>query len=300
VTLVMVALRLVAICLPIEPVVVIVEVATFQIFVGRLVIIEPIDVEAFNTCVVVLPFTTAAIEVEAVVRLVFVFAFTSATTEVEAVCTSLSVARDPAVRPAPVRVRVAEVQTSAARVPKVVREREPEAHTFAGMEVIMLPILVEAVLVFALTKATTEVEALETVVFVLVLIAVWELVMAAPREVVAVVTSLSVASDPLERPAPVSVLVADAHTSEASVPNVERVRVVLLHTALGRRAKSDEEAFPTVVLVFAFTLAVPAVIAAAIEVEAVFVFALIAVWELVMALARDEVCLLYTSPSPRD
>ena len=67
-----------------------------------------------------------------------------ALSELDAVCTSESVAREPAVRPAPVRVRVAADQTSVASVPKVVRLRDPKAQTCAGIEVIMLPIEVEA------------------------------------------------------------------------------------------------------------------------------------------------------------
>lgn len=59
----------------------------------------------------------------------FVFAFTSATTEDDALCTSESVAREPAVSSAPVRVRVAELQTSVASVPKLESVRVPAAHT---------------------------------------------------------------------------------------------------------------------------------------------------------------------------
>ena len=65
-------------------------------------------------------------------------------TEVDALCTSESVAREPAVRPAPVSVRVAADQTSEASVPKVVSDRDPKAQTEAGIEVIIEPIEVEA------------------------------------------------------------------------------------------------------------------------------------------------------------
>ena len=68
---------------------------------------------------------------------------TEASEEV-AVWTSESVASEPTLSPAPVRVRVAADQTSVASVPKVDSERDPKAQTCAGIEVIIEPIEVEA------------------------------------------------------------------------------------------------------------------------------------------------------------
>ena len=100
-------------------------------------------------------------------------------------------AREPAVRPAPVRVRVAADQTSDANVPKVVRLRDPKLQMVAGSEVIILPIEVDAfdtcvlvfeltpltipevcVLVFRLMFAANEVDAFNTAVLVFELTAV--------------------------------------------------------------------------------------------------------------------------------
>ncbi len=102
---------------------------------------------------------------------------------------SESVASDPEVRPAPVRVRVVTPQTSAASVPKAVSVRLEYPHTFAGMAEkpleITEPMEVEAVrrevFVFAFTTAAIEDEAF---------------VMVEVRLVVAVVRSAFVASEP--------------------------------------------------------------------------------------------------------
>ncbi len=99
---------------PIEPTVVNVEVATFQMLAGIAAMEAPIEVDAVRTCALVFAFTTAAIDVEALP----VVAFTSATTDDDAFVTSDCVASEPEVSPAPVRVRVATLHTSAASVPK--------------------------------------------------------------------------------------------------------------------------------------------------------------------------------------
>jgi hypothetical protein len=68
-----------------------------------------------------------------------------------------SVAKEPESRPAPVRVRVAALQTSVARLPIEVRVRVEYDQTRDGSEVMSEPIEVEAletaVLVLALTTA---------------------------------------------------------------------------------------------------------------------------------------------------
>lgn len=76
----------------------------------------------------------------------------------------------------------------------------------------------------------------------------------------AVVTSVCVARDPVERPAPVSVRVVEIHTSEASVPKEESVRVVEFQTLVGMDTASEVDAASTAALVLLFTLEVtPAV-----------------------------------------
>jgi len=141
-----------------------------------------------------------------------------------------------------VRVRVVLVQTSAASVPKVVRERVPEAQTFAGIDVIEdamevrdAPIEVEAVLVLALTTAAIEVEA----VLVLALTAAVPALIAAFNDVDAVCTSERVASDPDVRPAPVKVRVPLVQTSAARVPKPVKVRVPAAQTFVGIDAIDD-------------------------------------------------------------
>lgn len=152
--------------------------------------------------------------------------FTTAATDVEAELTSLSVASDPDERPAPVRVRVPLVQTSAASVPKPVRVREPEAQTFAGMEVMDeateamdVPRDEEAVptteLVLVFTTAARDEVAAARPVFVFVFIAACVLLIADPIEEVAVAISDCTASEPELRPAPVRVRVEYAQTSAA-------------------------------------------------------------------------------------
>ena len=63
-----------------------------------------------------------------------VLLFTTAAIEVEAVVTSESVASDPEVRPAPVRVRVVAAQTSEATDAREVRVLDENAHIDAGSE----------------------------------------------------------------------------------------------------------------------------------------------------------------------
>ena len=157
------ASMLVASTFPIEPTVVMVLVATFQILAGSAVIDAPRDVEAVRICALVLAFTTAAMDEEAVPIVVL--------TDVVARLISTFVAREPDVRPAPVRVRVAEIQTSEASVPKDESVRTLEFQTFVGIvsasevEAVLMVELTEVVtapvcvLVLALTTAATEDEA---------------------------------------------------------------------------------------------------------------------------------------------
>jgi hypothetical protein len=138
--------------------------------------------------------------------------------DVVAVWTSDSVAREPDESPAPVRVRVPFAHTSEARVPNVVSERVPAAHTAVGTFVIdeastvrVEPSEVDAVriwrLVFVFIFDASDVDAARTVEFVFELTAVWLALIAELREDDAVCTSESVASEPEVRPAPVSVRV---------------------------------------------------------------------------------------------
>ncbi len=127
------------------------------------------------------------------VEAVFVFAFTSATTDDDAFCTSDCTASEPESKPAPVRVRVPLPQTSEASVPNEVRVRAPDAQTLVGTneiaeetDEIAAPREVEARLVFAFTSATTELEALPTVVLVLLFTLAVPAEIAAEREVLAV------------------------------------------------------------------------------------------------------------------
>ena len=100
----------------------------------------------------------------------------------DAVVTSESVARDPEVRPAPVRVRVVAVQTSAASVPKVERVLAEYAQIDAGRD----------------AARDDDAEATTALVFALtaeVMPEVWVLVfalMTAARDVVAIPTRVSV------------------------------------------------------------------------------------------------------------
>ena len=88
-------------------------------------------------------------------------------------------------------------------------------------------------MVFAFTTAASEEDAVAIVAFVFALIAVWLAEIAELSDEVAVWTSESVASEPAERPAPVSVRVAELHTSAASVPKVVSERVPFAHTSAG-------------------------------------------------------------------
>ena len=62
--------------------------------------------------------------------------------EDDAFVTSDCTANEPELKPAPVRVRVAEDHTSVARVPKVVRERVPADQTAVATSVVRVPKLV--------------------------------------------------------------------------------------------------------------------------------------------------------------
>jgi hypothetical protein len=107
-----------------------------------------------------------------------VFELTTAAIEELAVVTSESVARDPEVRPAPVRVRVVAVQTSAAREPKVESVLDENAQIDAGSDAasdeeadattaLVFAFTAEVIpavcaLVFALITAASEVVAIPT------------------------------------------------------------------------------------------------------------------------------------------
>lgn len=255
---------------PIDPTVVIVDVATFHMVAGSAVIDEAIDesdvpseVEALSTCVFVLAFTTAAIDVDAVSVVALVFAFTIVATELEAVCTSERVASEPESNPAPVKVLVPFVHTSAASVPKPVNVRLPEAQisetsvpnvvservvafqtltgmvtareedavlmsvvTFADMTDASDELAVSTLLsVLAFTTAAIEDDAVTSPAFVFELTAVVPAVIAELREEVAVCTSERVARLPESSVAPVRVLVAAPHISAAIVVPEVRVRV---------------------------------------------------------------------------
>jgi len=261
----------------------------------------PRDEEAVVTTVFVFVLITAASEEDAVSTVASVLLFTLAVPaeiaearEEVAVSTSDRVAREPDVRPAPVRVLVADPQTSEARLPKPVRVLVPAAHTLAGIEAICaaneLEALSTAVLVFALIIAASDVDAVSTVASVLLVTSAVPAVMAEPSDEVAVSTSDNVASEPLLSPAPVRVRVPFVHTSAASVPKPVRVREPAAQTLAGIDAMelaieeseepSEEDAASTVLFVLAlmtearevdavrtvasvllFTLAVPAEIA---------------------------------------
>ena len=291
-----------------EPKVVRLRVPFAQTFAGMEAMLEAIDeievpreLDAASTTVLVFALTTAARDEVAVVSPELVFAFTTAATELEAVVRSDNVASEPDERPAPVRVRVPFVQTSAASEPKVVSERVPFAQTFAGIDVMLdaievrvLPREDDAAFVFAFTSAVIDDEAVLVFAFTAVVTpAVAEFVfaltlavpavIAVPRDEDAVVRSDSVASEPDERPAPVRVRVPFVHTSAASDPKVVSERVPLAQTFAGMEVidvAMDESVVPreveavnTVALVFAFITAASDEVAV-LRPELVFAFTL--------------------------
>ncbi len=91
-----------------------------------------IEDEAVATTELVLLFTSLVMLAVAE----FVFELTEAMIDVDAELRSESVASEPDVRPAPVRVRVPFDHTSDAKVPNVVRVRVPADQTLAGIAVI--------------------------------------------------------------------------------------------------------------------------------------------------------------------
>lgn len=286
---------------------------------------EPIELEAAPMPELVLALMTAASDDEAVPIVVLVFEFMAVWLAViaepsdeVAVWTSDSVAREPDERPAPVSVLVPFAHTSEARVPNVVRERVPAAQTALGIpvtddaiEVRVEPSDVDAfntcAFVFALITVASDVDAVVTVPES---VAICEFVFpftTVATEEVALCTSDNVASDPLESPAPVSVLVPFVHTSAASVPKVVSERVPDAHTAAGipvtevastdRVEPSDVEAVSTCRLVFAF-------ITVASDVEAVptmeLVFAFTAVWLALIAELSDELAVCTSESVARE
>ena len=229
---------------------------------------------------------------------------------------SKRVASEPLESVPAVRVRVELSHTSAARVPKPVSVREPLAHTRAGTERMYEASEVEALFttepmeveaartalfVLLFMTAPSEEEAVRTAEFVLVFTAevtpaVAELVFvftAVVIELDAVCTSVRVASEPEERPAPVSVRVELSHTSAARVPKPVSVREVYAHTFAGMLVievlieesvePSEVEAVRMALLVLVFTPEVTPAVAElvlvltpeVIEEDAVRIFALI-------------------------
>ena len=179
----------------------------------------------------------------------------------------MRVAREPDVRPAPVRVRVVAAQMSEAIAVPEVRVRVAAFHTLSGMEVardeeaartvasvllltaLVIPAVAELVLAF--TTAAMDEEAVPIVVL---------------TDVVARLISTFVAREPDVRPAPVRVRVAEIQTSEASVPKDESVRTLEFQTFVGIVSASEVEAVlmveltevvtaPVCVLVLALTTA---------------------------------------------
>ncbi len=138
-------------------------------------------------------------------------------------------------------MRVAEDHTSAARVPKVVRDLLVYDQIVAGNEARVeareVEALSTAVLVFVFTTPAIDDEAVPTMLFVLAFTAAVPAVIFAANDVEAFSTALFV---------------------------LELTAVVLLVILAAR----EVEAVRTVALVFTFTAAVPAVILAAMDVEA--------------------------------
>lgn len=221
--------------------------------------------------------------------------------------------------PPDVSVRVPFVQTSAARLPNVVKEREALIHTAVG---IVERRDVEAVstvaFVFELIVETAEViaEASDELAFPTTVF-VFELTEAVPAETAdaiddeavemsafVFVTSDSTAKDPavkvasvklrvayvqtspaVKEPPLVSVLVPFVQTSAARVPNVVRDRAELFQTAVGIVEAIDVDAVKTVAFVFALIVEI-----AVATCEFVFVFTVEAIDEDAVAIAeaRDE------------
>ena len=180
------------------------------------------------------------------------------------------VARTFPIVPAVVSVDVAIFHTSEARFPNVVRERVADDQTASGM------------------VSASEVDAVSTVALVLALIvvtaaAIWALVLALTEAVPAVIAAAS--EDDEFATAVLTPEIAEARDVEAdnTLPfavvtlaetvasdaprDVEAAKTLVFVLALIPDAK-DDEAFPTVVLVFELTAVVPAEIAFASEVDA--------------------------------
>jgi hypothetical protein len=148
-----------------------------------------------------------------------------------AVVTSESVARDPEVRPAPVKVRVVAVQTSAAREPKVESVLDENAQIDAGSEAASeLDAEATTALVFALMTAASDVVAIPTRVSVLVLTAL------VIPDVCALVFALMFDASDVEAFSTVLLVFALTDAVPAAID-----------------AASDVEALPTMVLVLVFT-----------------------------------------------
>lgn len=242
------------------------------------------EVEAIPTIELVFALITLASDDDAVAISLSVFAFTDAATEDDAVpiavttvdvalSTSERVASEPDVSPAPVRVRVAEPQTSDARVPNDVSVLPLKAQILAGKVAARDEEAVAISLsVFAFTLEATEEEAVET--------------------------SESVASEPESSSGPESRLVATPQTSVASVPNPVRVRVLNAHTDAGMPRMlelSEVEAIPTMLFVLVLMILASELVAIAILLS---VFALTAaVTELDAAVICEPVVVVALSIS---
>lgn len=180
---------------------------------------------------------------------VLVLALTDATTELDAELRSLWVASEPELRLALVSVRDAPLQTSATKVPKVLRLRVEYAHTEEGIERIEL--------VIALRLLPSELDAASTVALVLLFTDdtmpdVWVLVLAfttAASEVEAVESALLVLA--LITAASDDVAVVSAESVWPLTPEVIPA-VALLVFALMLEA-SEEDALATIRAVLLFT-----------------------------------------------
>ncbi len=249
-------------------------------------IVAPRDVDAVKTVALVLLLIVVIAEAMVLLTAV-VTAAMLVESEVEALVTSDCTARDPDERPAPVSVRVPLAQTSAARVPNVVKDlvaldqtargivapRDVEAVRTVALVLELIVVIADAMV--ALTPVVTaailverDVEAARTVALVLALTALVPLIIFVASEVEALST-VELVLELIDE-------IADA---------TWLLVLVLTTPAI------DDEAVPTILLVFAFTAAVLAVMFAANEVEAfsttLFVLALTAVVTAAMFVERE-------------
>jgi len=173
-----------------------VRVADAHTAAGSAARLAPRDEEAVSTVALVFALMTAASDDDAMPTLLSVFALMAVwllviavPSDEDAVCTSDNVASEPLVKPAPVKVRVAALQTSVAMVPKLVSVRTDAFQTFTGIDVASeVEAVCTAALVFAFTTAAMEDDAVPIVVVnVDVAVFMSAFVASAPEESAAVV-----------------------------------------------------------------------------------------------------------------